>query len=259
MEQKQVNILITGASSGIGEATAKMFAQQISACRLILVGRRKERLEALKQQIQNISSSCDVLLVMLDIRDKWEVENKLGHNPDFSPEEVDVLINNAGLAAGADPLVDGSLDHWERMIDTNLKGLLYVSRIIVPAMKKRGQGHVINLSSVAGKDAYACGNVYCATKYGVEALTKSMRQELVPYGVKVSSIAPGAVNTEFSKVRYDGDERKAKRVYDGYDPLMAEDVAKCILFIATAPKNVNIADLTVLPLSQADSRLIDKK
>lgn len=251
-------ILVTGATSGIGRATCILLAQRIPECTIIAAGRREERLQELKQTIESETSSRCITL-SLDVRNQKDVEEKLSSNKEFKLEDIDILINNAGLAAGLSTVDEGSIDHWERMIDTNVKGLLYVSKPIVSAMKKKRTGHIINLSSVAGKDAYTGAAVYCATKFGVEAITRAMRQELVPYHIKVSSIAPGAVNTEFSQVRFDGDKDKADKVYVGFDPLYAEDIAECILFILTAPDHVNIADMTILPKSQADSRMIHKE
>ncbi|MDO4790714.1 MAG: SDR family NAD(P)-dependent oxidoreductase [Porphyromonas sp.] len=251
-------ILVTGATSGIGRATCLLLAQKMSGCTIIAAGRREERLQELKQIIENETAS-HCITVCLDVRSLSDVEQKITRNSAFRLEDIDILINNAGLAAGLSTVDEGSIDHWERMIDTNVKGLLYVSKPVIAAMKKKRSGHIINLSSVAGKDAYTGAAVYCATKFGVEAITRSMRQELVPYGIKVSSIAPGAVNTEFSQVRFDGDKEKADKVYNGFDPLYAEDIAECILFILTAPEHVNIADMTILPKAQADSRMIHKE
>ena len=242
--------LITGATSGIGEATALILAQ--NSFDLILTGRRSERLQKLKEEILK-KNQCRVEILCFDIRNKEETASAIESLPD-EMKNIDVLINNAGLAAGLDPIHEGNLDDWEQMIDTNVKGLLYITRLISPIMVKRNSGHIVNLSSVAGREAYASGNVYCATKFAVQALTQGMRIDLVKHGIKVSSIAPGAVETEFSVVRFKGDEERADNVYKGFTPLYAEDIAETILFMVTRPAHVNIDDVLIMPTAQAFSR-----
>ena len=239
-------VLITGATSGIGKATALLLAK--NGYRLILTGRRKERLEELKKEI-----SGEVYTLCFDVTKSEEVENALKSLP---PEwkNIDILINNAGKAIGIDELASGDITEWEKMIDTNIKGLLYVTRLILPEMKERKSGHIVNLSSIAGKETYPGGSVYCATKHAVNAISDSMRVELLPYSIKVSTISPGAVETEFSVVRFRGDRKKADNVYKGLTPLYANDIAECIYFIISRPKNVTIADIKVLAGAQASAR-----
>ena len=247
--------LITGATSGIGEATALILAQ--NNFDLIITGRRSERLNKLKEEILN-KNQCRIEILCFDIRNKEETSSAFESLPD-EMKNIDVLINNAGLAAGLDPIHEGDLDDWEQMIDTNVKGLLYITRLISPIMVKKGSGHIINLSSVAGKEAYASGNVYCATKFAVQALTQGMRIDLVKHGIKVSAIAPGAVDTEFSVVRFKGDKEKADKVYTGFTPLYAKDIAETILFMVTRPIHVNIDDVLIMPTAQAFSREFHRK
>lgn len=236
---------ITGASAGIGKACAEIFAQ--NGYRLILAARRIEKLEKFAQELET-----ECLCIELDVRDQNSVQKAIdGLTPEW--HDIDVLINNAGLAAGMSPIQSGDLDHWERMIDTNVKGLLYVSRAVLPLMISRNTGHVFNVASLAGKEVYPNGNVYCATKHAVDALSKGMRLDLLPHHIKVTNIAPGLVETEFSIVRFDQDEEKAKKVYDGYQPLKASDIADCIWFAASRPYHVNIADMLILPAAQANS------
>ena len=244
--------LITGASSGIGEATALKLAQ--NNFDLILTGRRAERLEKLKELILE-KNQCRIEVLSFDIRNKNETTSAFNSLPD-EMKSVDVLVNNAGLAVGMDPIHEGDEDDWERMIDTNVKGLLTITRLVSPIMVKRKSGHIINISSIAGKEAYASGNVYCATKHAVQALTQGMRIDLVKHGIKVSSVAPGAVETEFSIVRFKGDEKRADNVYAGFTPLYAEDIAETILFMVTRPAHVNIDDVLIMPTAQAFSREI---
>jgi len=242
--------LITGASSGIGEATALKLAQ--NGFDLILTGRRSDRLQILKEKISQ-ENKCRVKIISFDIRSREETTAAFKS----LPEEwinIDVLINNAGLAVGLDPIHEGNEDDWDRMIDTNVKGLLYITRLVSPNMVKRNSGHIINISSIAGKESYALGNVYCASKHAVQALTQGMRIDLVKHGIKVSSVAPGAVETEFSVVRFKGDEAKADNVYKGFTPLYAEDIADTILFMVTRPPHVNIDDVLIMPTAQAFSR-----
>ena len=239
--------IVTGASAGIGRATAMLFAK--NDFDVITTGRRNENLEILEEEIRS-KTSADVLSLAFDIRNQEEVTaacNKLTGKW----KNVDVLVNNAGLAAGLSHIHEGSVDDWEQMIDTNIKGLLYITRQISPGMVARGKGHIINIGSIAGKEAYEKGNVYIATEKTVDGLTRGMRIDLVEYGIKVTSINPGAVETEFSKVRFKGDTEKADAVYKGFTPLYAEDLAEVILFAVTRPPNVNIDDMTILATAQA--------
>jgi len=242
--------LITGATAGIGHETAFLLAQ--NNYNLILTGRRKERLESIKKELES-NFNCKVQILNFDIRKRAEVENALWSLPE-EWKAIDVLINNAGLAAGLGPVNSADMDDWENMIDTNIKGLLFTTRIVSPWMIKKHSGHIINLSSIAGKEVYPNGSVYCGTKHAVAAITKAMRIELMPSGIKVSSIAPGAVETEFSLVRFNGDEKKAAQVYKGFTPLRAKDIAETILFIITRPAHVNIDDLLIMPINQASAR-----
>jgi 3-hydroxy acid dehydrogenase / malonic semialdehyde reductase len=240
--------LITGATSGIGKETAHKLAQ--INYNLILTGRRLELLENLKKEL-GIKYKCDVLLLNFDVRDAGKVDEMIEMIPD-AWKRIDLLINNAGLAAGLNPIQNGDLEDWEQMIDTNIKGLLYISRKIVPIMIESGHGHIINISSIAGKEVYENGNVYCATKHAVDALTKAMRIDLVKHNIKVTSISPGMVETEFSMVRFKGDKDRADKVYEGFTPLFAEDVAEAILFVVTRPPHVNINDMLIMPTAQAN-------
>jgi 3-hydroxy acid dehydrogenase / malonic semialdehyde reductase len=243
-------VLITGATSGIGEATAVLLAEH--GFRLILTGRREERLNSLRKRLVSEFGS-EIHCLKFDIRNNSAVEAAISKLPDeFS--HIDILINNAGLAAGLNPLHEGALHDWEQMIDTNLKGLLYITRLVAPRMVDSGSGHIINISSIAGKETYPMGNVYSATKHAVQSLTKAMRLDLLPHGIKVSSVAPGAVNTEFSTVRFKGDTARANAVYNGFTPLSGKDVAEVILFILQRPGHVNIDDILIMPTAQAFSR-----
>lgn len=248
-------VLITGATSGIGEATAQILAQ--NNFNLILTGRRNERLIRLKEVILR-ETDAEILLLNFDIRSFSETEKAIAGLPE-AWRGIDVLINNAGLAAGLSTIDEGELDDWERMIDTNIKGLLYITRLISPMMAERGSGHIVNLSSVAGKETYPLGNVYCATKHAVQSLTKAMRLDLLKHGIKVSSVCPGAVETEFSLVRFNGDAERAKKVYDGITPLYARDIAETILFVLSRPKHVNIDDILVMPTDQAFARDFNRR
>lgn len=244
---------ITGATSGIGEATARIFAD--NNIDLVLCGRRKIRLESLKAELGKM---VDVKILSFDVGDYTQVQRSIASLED-PWRSIDILVNNAGGAHGLDLLTEGSVEDWKKMIDYNVNGLLYVSKLLIPNMVKRQKGHIVNVGSIAGKQTYARGTVYCAAKSGVEAISKGMRLELVPEGIKVSNIAPGAVETEFSNVRFKGDEERAKSVYRGYEPLVAKDIADCILFCVNAPEHVQIADMTIFPSAQSDATTIHKK
>ena len=246
--------LITGATSGIGRACAVKLAQ--NNYDVIITGRRNERLQELEKELRELGA--DVLSLNFDVRNNQEVEQHLG-NLSGKWQEIDLLINNAGLAAGKEPIIEGSLDDWERMIDTNVKGLLYVTRVVANYMKGRCSGHIVNLCSIAGKESYANGNVYCATKHAVDALTKGMRIDLLPYNIRVSQICPGAVETEFSVVRFKGDQERADNVYKGFTPLTAMDVADAIMYMVKCPPHVNINDMVIMPTAQANSYTFHKK
>lgn len=242
-------VLITGASSGIGKSTAQLFAKHGHS--LILTGRREERLKALKSELEN-QYKVHAHVLCFDIRNAEEVEKALQSLPE-SLHNIDLLVNNAGLAAGLSSFQDGQLSHWERMIDTNIKGLLFISKIVANWMIKQSKGHIINIGSIAGKEVYANGNVYCATKHAVDALNKAMRIDLLPHHIKVSAIHPGMVETEFSIVRFDGDTDRAKKVYQGMQPLLAEDIAETIYWVAMRPAHVNINEVTIMPSVQASA------
>lgn len=246
--------LITGATSGIGKATALLLSK--NNYDVIISGRRKQRLEELKAEIEQ-NSSNRALVLSFDIR-SLEQTQKAINSLSAEWQSIDILINNAGLAAGLASLQNGNIDDWERMIDTNIKGLLYITRLISPVMVAKKQGHIINISSIAGRETYPDGNVYCATKHAVESLTKAMRLDMLPHGIKVSSVSPGAVNTEFSTIRFHGDKNKADSVYRGFTPLFAEDIAETILFMVTRPAHVNIDDVLIMPTAQAFSRAFHK-
>jgi 3-hydroxy acid dehydrogenase / malonic semialdehyde reductase len=244
--------LITGATSGIGRATALEFAKH--GIRLILCGRRKERLDDLQILL---SKQTDVLTLNFDVRDKAEVFKSIESLP-VSFKRIDILINNAGNAHGLDPIQDGNIEDWDAMLDINVKGLLYVSKAVIPQMTKRQSGHIINIGSSAGREVYPKGNVYCASKHAVAAINDGMRIDLNPFGIKVSSINPGLVETEFSKVRFKGGT-VADSVYKGYKALQPEDIAEIIYFSITRPQHVNIADLLVFPTAQANSVTVKKE
>lgn len=247
--------LITGATSGIGEATALLLAK--NNYKLILTGRRNDRLLRLKEEITR-ETVAEVLTLNFDIRSFDETKTAVAGLPQ-QWKNIDVLINNAGLAAGFNTVQDGVVDDWEQMIDTNIKGLLYITRCVSPLMVERLKGHIVNLSSIAGKETYPYGNVYCATKHAVQSVTKGMRLDMLKHGIKVSSISPGAVETEFALVRFKGDADKAKQVYKGFTPLFAQDIAETILFVLSRPKHVNIDDILVMPSDQAFSRDFNRK
>lgn len=247
--------LITGATSGIGKACAKILAE--NKFDLIITGRRKKRLDELSDNLKQ-KHHINVLTLNFDVRER----NKVKHFLDGLPQEwkdIDVLINNAGLAAGIDPIQKGNIDDWDRMIDTNVKGLLYVSRSVIPWMVDRSKGHIVNIASIAGKEVYPNGNVYCASKYAVDALSKGMRIDLVNYGIKVTNIAPGLVETEFSEVRLHGDLEAAKNVYKGFEPLKAEDIADTVWFAVSRPAHVQIGDVLILPSAQASSTIVKRE
>tara|TARA_B110000037_G_scaffold188549_1_gene220110 strand:- start:44 stop:799 length:756 start_codon:yes stop_codon:yes gene_type:complete len=245
--------LITGASSGIGKATAKIFAK--NGIDLILCGRRQNRLDQLEKEL---NSFCKIHTLNFDVRDKETVFTKINELPEaFS--EITFLINNAGNAHGLDFFQDGKIEDWEAMIDINVKGLLYVSKAVLPKMLAKEKGHIINIGSTAGKEVYPKGNVYCASKYAVDAINQGMRIDLNGKGIKVGAINPGMVATEFSEVRFKGNVEKASKVYQGFTPLQANDIAEIIWFTVTRPAHVNIADLTVMALDQASSTVVNKK
>jgi 3-hydroxy acid dehydrogenase / malonic semialdehyde reductase len=245
-------VFISGATSGIGEASAIKFAH--NQYDLIITGRRAERLNALARKLES-ETGAEVLPLVFDVRNRTEVEHIINSLPE-KWQKIDVLLNNAGLAAGLDPVQDGNIDNWERMIDTNVKGLLYLTRAIAPLMIARASGHIINIGSIAGREVYPNGNVYCATKYAVDALTKGMRMDFVKYGIKVTQVAPGAAETEFSEVRFDGDKTRAANVYKGFTPLRAEDIADVIWYVSSLPPHVNINDILVMPTAQASATQI---
>lgn len=243
---------ITGATSGIGEATAKLFAKK--GIRLVLCGRNTTKLASLQKEL---SASVDVISLSFDVGKREEVQNAIKSLPE-NFQHIDVLINNAGNAHGLDPIQNGSLDDWDAMIDSNVKGLLYVSKAIMPQMITRNSGFIVNIGSTAGKEVYPNGNVYCATKSAVNALNKAMRMDLNKYNIRVSAIHPGMVETAFSEVRFKGDTERAKIPYQGYKPLQAEDIADIIHFVITRPYHINIEDLVVFPTAQASATIIDK-
>ncbi len=247
-------IFITGASSGFGESTARLFAAK--GFSLVLMARRKERLEAL---VSELPSDIETHILVADVRDEAQVNKAIDQLPKKAKDGLSILINNAGLAVGKGPIDSGLSDDWDRMVDTNIKGLLYVSRAVIPIFKANGKGHIINIASIAGKEVYPGGNVYCATKHAVDALSRAMRIDLVNYKIKVSNLAPGAAETEFSIVRFKGNEEQAKSVYDGYDPLVAQDIAETIWFICSRPSHVNINDLTLMAASQASAAVFAEK
>lgn len=242
---------ITGASSGIGWATAK--ALSAAGYQLVLCGRRLDRLEALKAELNTES-----YLLNFDVQNRNDVEVAFNSLP-TNWKSIEVLINNAGNAHGMSAIQDGDPTDWDAMMHSNVDGLLYVSRMVIPGMIERTSGHIVNLSSIAGKQVYPNGNVYCASKAAVEALSQGMRQDLHVHGIKVSNVAPGAVNTEFSAVRFKGDQQKVDAVYAGYEPLVAEDIADLIRYIITAPAHVNIADVLILPKAQASATQMLRK
>jgi 3-hydroxy acid dehydrogenase / malonic semialdehyde reductase len=249
-------VFVTGATAGFGEACARIFAE--NGFDLIITGRRLERLESLASDLSE-NFNVKVHVLNFDVRNELEVQKAVDSIPQEIKDKIHILINNAGLAVGRGPIDEGISEDWDRMIDTNVKGLLYVSRAVIPILKSNSGGHIINLASIAGKEVYPGGNVYCASKHAVDALSKAMRIDLVPYNIKVTNIAPGAAETEFSIVRFKGDEAIAKSVYDGFDPLVARDIAEVIYFAASRPAHVNINDLTIMPSAQASATVFNKK
>ena len=244
-------VLITGATAGIGRATAELMAR--AGANLILTGRRRSLLEELEAKLEG-EHGIRVAIYDFDIRSREACQLCIS----ALKVPVDLLINNAGLARGVDPVDEAEFDDWETMIDTNIKGLLYLSRLISPKMKARGEGHIINIGSLAGHEAYAGGVVYCATKHAVKAITEATKKDLHGTGVRVSMVSPGLVETDFSEVRFKGDEQKAARVYEGYQALTAEDIAEIILFTASRPAHVNLMDTLVLPTAQSSSTMVDR-
>jgi serine 3-dehydrogenase len=248
-------ILITGASSGIGAACATVFGQE--NCRLILAARRLENLECQAQQLYELYKT-ETHLLQLDVRDRAAVELAIGSLP--SPwSEVDILINNAGLSRGLDKLYLGDIEDWEEMIDTNIKGLLYLTRYVLPGMVDRGSGHIINIGSIAGHQTYPGGNVYCGSKAAVKAISEGLKLDLLGTPIRVTSIDPGMVETEFSQVRFHGDRERAKKVYEGIKPLTPQDVADVIFFCATRPAHVNINQVILMPVDQASATLVNRQ
>lgn len=248
-------VFITGASAGIGEACAYNLAE--SGYRLVLCARRADRLQELAESLRNKFGS-EVHTVVLDVRDRLAVQKTWEELPD-NWKKIDVLINNAGLSQGLDPIQTGDLDDWDRMIDTNIKGLLYVTHAVLPSMVEAKSGHIVNIGSIAGKEVYPSGNVYCATKHAVDALSKGMRIDLLPYGIKVTAIHPGMVETEFSLVRFKGDADRAQAVYHNLEPLLAEDIAEAVHFVLSRPAHVTINDMLIMPTIQANSTQIHRK
>ena len=246
--------LITGATAGFGKATAELFAE--NGHDIIITGRRNERLNDLKETLEN-QYKIKVEALCFDVRVEDDVKNAISSiSEEWS--QIGILVNNAGLASGLDPIQSGNSDDWNKMIDTNVKGLLYVSQAVIPGMVKRKQGHIINIGSTAGKEVYPNGNVYCASKHAVDAITKGMRLDLLSHGIKVTQIAPGAADTEFSTVRFHGDKAKADAAYNGYQPMKAEDIAGLIYYSTTLPKHLCINDLVVTSLAQANSYVIHR-
>ncbi len=244
--------LITGATSGIGKATAELLAK--NKYKIILCGRRKDRLETLQKEL---SEHTEIHTLSFDVSDKKTVTESIASLP-AAFSDIDVLINNAGNAHGLEPIQDGDTDDWDAMIDINIKGLLYVSKAVIPKMIARKSGHIINIGSTAAKQVYPNGNVYCATKHAVDAINKGMKMDLNPYGIRVGAIHPGLVETEFSEVRFKGDTEKAANVYKGFNPLKAEDIADIIHFVISRPYHVNISDLVVMCTAQGSATMIQR-
>lgn len=248
-------VLITGASSGIGRACARAFAE--GGAKVILVARRKDRLESLLEDLKQISDTQHHV-IQLDVCDRSQVESVIDNLPE-PWSNIDILINNAGLSRGLDKLHEGDIQDWEEMIDTNVKGLLYMTRLVVPRMVSQGRGHVINIGSIAGHQTYPNGNVYCATKAAVRAISEGLKMDLLGTPIRVSSVDPGLVETEFSDVRFHGDAERAKTVYSGMTPLTGEDIADIVLFCATRPSHVNISDVLVIPTDQSSATMVHRR
>lgn len=255
ISMKNKIVFITGASSGIGLSGAEIFARE--GARLILAARREKKLINLAKKMKS-KYKTECLVIRLDIRHQNEVEQKIKNIP-ANWKKIDILINNAGLSRGLDKLHEGNLPDWEEMIDTNVKGLLYVSRAVIPLMVKRNKGHIVNIGSIAGHEVYPGGNVYCATKHAVDALTKGMQIDLVDTALRVSTVDPGMVETEFSEIRFRGDKARAKKVYTGIKPLTPDDIAEAILFCCTRPPHVNIHQLRIMPTAQASATIAHRK
>ncbi len=246
--------LITGATAGFGKATAELFAE--NGHDIIITGRRNDRLQSLKKRLQ-VEWGIKVNTLCFDVRHEAEVKSAIsGLSEEW--KNIGILVNNAGLASGLDPIQNGNSEDWDKMIDTNVKGLLYVSQAIIPGMIERKSGHIINIGSTAGKEVYPNGNVYCASKHAVDAISKGMRLDLLPHGIKVTQISPGAADTEFSTVRFHGDKAKADAAYNGYEPMTAEDIAGLIYYSTTLPRHLCINDLVVTSLAQANSYVIHR-
>lgn len=252
MKDTRKTVLITGATSGIGKATAERLAGE--SYRLILCGRRRERLDELKKRL---SEQTEVHTLIFDVRNREAVETAIRDLPE-NFRKIDILLNNAGNAHGLDPIQAGNYEDWDAMMDINVKGLLYVSKEIIPQFVARNEGHIINIGSTAGKEVYPNGNVYCASKHAVDALNHGMRIDLNKHNIRVGAIHPGLVETEFSEVRFKGDQERAAKVYQGYRPLKAEDIADIISFVISRPYHVNIADLMVMSVDQANSTIVNK-
>jgi NADP-dependent 3-hydroxy acid dehydrogenase YdfG len=248
-------ILITGATSGFGKAIAYKFAN--AGYDLIITGRRNDRLQEIKQDLQK-DNDIEILTLNFDVRNQEKVQESIESIPVNIKNSISILVNNAGLAVGRDTIDKGIVDDWDRMIDTNVKGLLYVSKELIPILKENGEGHIINISSTAGKETYLSGNVYCASKHAVDSLSKAMRIDLLPYGIKVTNIAPGLAETEFSIVRFKGNEDKANSVYNGFDALQGEDIAEVVFYASQTPKHVCLNDITITCTSQANSFYLEK-
>ncbi|MEP7218533.1 MAG: SDR family oxidoreductase [Bacteroidota bacterium] len=248
-------VAITGATSGIGKSCAGIFAR--AGARLLICARRQERLTAMESDLRTLGAA-DVLAIQLDVRDSRAVASAIDSLTD-SWSDIDILVNNAGLSRGLDTIQDGELQDWEEMIDTNIKGLLYVSHAVLPGMIGRGGGHIINIGSIAGHEVYPKGNVYCATKHAVGAITRGMQLDLLGTGVRVSTVDPGLVETEFSVVRFHGDNERASSVYKGYTPLSPDDVAEAVCYCATRPPHVNIQEMILMPTAQASATMVDRK
>jgi 3-hydroxy acid dehydrogenase / malonic semialdehyde reductase len=252
---KDQTVFITGASSGIGRASAHAFAHE--GANLLICARRGKRLAGLKQELEVAHPAISIHAFELDVRDREAVEETLNTLPD-EWKDIDILLNNAGLSRGLDKLQDGLVEDWEEMLDTNVKGLLYVTRTVVPWMVERKKGHIINIGSIAGHEVYPRGNVYCASKFAVDALTKGLRLDLVDTPLRVTTVDPGLVETEFSEVRFHGDAERANTVYKGFTPLSPEDVADAVVWTATRPAHVQIAEIIIFPTSQASAAVVHR-